>query len=83
MDPWKYVRDCKTTIRLRLQARDEAFTVSSTTTDAVVRFAVRGIGMSRIARARASCHESDTNGPTSAGEQYVVSGLHDLSIGRT
>ena len=36
MCPWKYVRNLKTTECLGSYARDEAFTISSTSTSAVV-----------------------------------------------
>ena len=38
MCPWKYVRNFKATVRLCSHARDEAFTVSNTSTSAVMRF---------------------------------------------
>jgi hypothetical protein len=38
MCPWKYVRNLKTTECLGLYARDEAFTISSKSTGAVVVF---------------------------------------------
>jgi hypothetical protein len=38
MCPWKNVRNFKTTVCLGLHARYEAFTISSTSTAAVMRF---------------------------------------------
>jgi hypothetical protein len=48
MRPWKYVRNFKTTVCLCLYARYEAFTISSTSTGAVMRFLEEAKKVSRL-----------------------------------